>query len=152
MEHIMKPQSHTPGQNLKFCRRAYGLTQKELGLLLGFSEKTAETRIGQYECGARNPKPDMIVEMAQILEVNKYALSPPSLINEKAAVQTLFRIDSIYGLNLVGVGDEVFITFPRQYKNLTACSEYLLLLKQLLLNGEISYADYRYSKHKFKGI
>lgn len=37
------------GQRLKFVRRFRRLTQKELGLLMGYSEKTADVRIVQYE-------------------------------------------------------------------------------------------------------
>lgn len=37
------------GQRLKFVRRFRRLTQKELGLLMGYSEKTADVRIAQYE-------------------------------------------------------------------------------------------------------
>lgn len=41
------------GQRLKFVRRFRRLTQKELGLLMGYSEKTADVRIAQYEKNAR---------------------------------------------------------------------------------------------------
>ena len=44
------------GQRLKFVRRFRRLTQKELGLLMGYSEKTADVRIAQYEKNARTPK------------------------------------------------------------------------------------------------
>lgn len=37
------------GQRLKFVRRFRRLTQKELGLLMGYCEKTADVRIAQYE-------------------------------------------------------------------------------------------------------
>ena len=43
------------GQRLKFVRRFRRLTQKELGLLMGYSEKTADVRIAQYEKNARTP-------------------------------------------------------------------------------------------------
>jgi transcriptional regulator with XRE-family HTH domain len=43
------------GQRLKFVRRFRRLTQKELGLLMGYSEKTADVRIAQYEKKRSNP-------------------------------------------------------------------------------------------------
>lgn len=43
------------GQRLKFIRRFRRLTQKELGLLMGYSEKTADVRIAQYESLAPIP-------------------------------------------------------------------------------------------------
>ena len=44
------------GQRLKFVRRFRRLTQKELGLLMGYSEKTADVRIAQYEKTLRTPQ------------------------------------------------------------------------------------------------
>ena len=49
------------GQRLKFVRRFRRLTQKELGLLMGYSEKTADVRIAQYEKNARTPNSSTMV-------------------------------------------------------------------------------------------
>lgn len=151
MDFITKAQLHTAGQTMKFCRKAMGITQKELGLLLGFNDDTADVRIAQYEAGIRKPKPEMTDKMARLLNVSKYAISPLSLNSESAASHTLMKMDSIYGLNMVKLGDEIFISFPWYCKDLRECTEYLYLLKQLLQNGEISYADYQFAKHSFQG-
>lgn len=45
MDFLTKAQLHTSGQTMKFCRRAMGIAQKELGMLLGFSDDTADVRI-----------------------------------------------------------------------------------------------------------
>ena len=45
----------TFGERLQFIRKHRGLTQKELGLYLGFSENTADIRIAQYELNERVP-------------------------------------------------------------------------------------------------
>ena len=151
MDFLTKAQLHTAGQTMKFCRRAEGITQKELGLLLGFSADTADVRIAQYEAGIRKPKSDMTDKIARLLNVSKYAISAPSLNTETAASHTLMKMDSIYGLNIVKLGDEIFISFPLHCTNLRECTEHLYLLKQLLQNGEISYADYQFAKHRFQG-
>ena len=54
------------GERIKFIRNLHGATQKWLGLKLGFSEKTAETRVGQYEIGVRTPKDEMIKDIANM--------------------------------------------------------------------------------------
>ena len=62
------------GERIRFLRNLHGATQKWLGIKLGFSEKTAETRVGQSEIGVRTPKDDMIKDIAKIFG-NSYNLS-----------------------------------------------------------------------------
>ena len=52
-------------ERIRFLRNLHGATQKWLGIKLGFSEKTAETRVGQYEIGVRTPKDEMIKDIAK---------------------------------------------------------------------------------------
>ena len=39
------------GERIRWFRKRHGLTQRELGLKLGFTNKTADLRIRQYETG-----------------------------------------------------------------------------------------------------
>ena len=41
----------TIGEKIKNARNLRGLTQKELGIKLGFDEKSADVRVAQYESG-----------------------------------------------------------------------------------------------------
>lgn len=41
---------------LKYFRKRRNLTQKELGMMIGFSESSADVRIAQYELGSENPE------------------------------------------------------------------------------------------------
>ena len=41
------------GDRIKRVRQFRGLTQKELGKLVGFDEQTADIRIAQYESNTR---------------------------------------------------------------------------------------------------
>ncbi len=152
MDFLTKAHLHTAGQTMKFCRRVSGITQKELGILLGFSNDTADVRVAQYEAGIRKPKPEMTDKIARLLNVSKYAISAPSLSTETAASHTLMKMDSIYGLNMVKIGNEIFISFPQHCEVLRECTELLYLLKQLLQNGEITYTNYQVAKHSFQGI
>lgn len=49
---------------------SWGLTQRELGLKLGYEERNADVRVAQYESGYRVPKKDTLMEIAKILNVN----------------------------------------------------------------------------------
>ena len=56
----------TIGEKIKYARNLRGLTQKELGIKLGFDEKSADVRIAQYESGTRTPKSELLSEIAFI--------------------------------------------------------------------------------------
>ena len=46
------------GERIHFFRTMRGMTQKYLGMALGFPEKSADVRLAQYENGSRTPKAD----------------------------------------------------------------------------------------------
>lgn len=58
------------GERIKKIRTFRELTQRELGLKLGYEERNADVRIAQYESGYRVPKNNTLMEMAKILNVN----------------------------------------------------------------------------------
>jgi transcriptional regulator with XRE-family HTH domain len=68
------------GQRLKFIRRFRRLTQKELGLLMGYSEKTADVRIAQYEKNARTPNAETTAKLAEVLKVSPAVFSRRSVL------------------------------------------------------------------------
>ena len=47
------------GERIRFIRNLRGMTQKYLGTLVGFPEKTADIRMAQYESGTRTPKAEL---------------------------------------------------------------------------------------------
>ena len=47
------------GERIRFFRNLCGMTQKYLGQVVGFPEKTADIRMAQYESGSRTPKADL---------------------------------------------------------------------------------------------
>ena len=65
----------TLGEKIKFARQLKGMTQKELGLMVGFSESTADNRIRQYEMGKMKPKEDKLELIANALGVDIDALT-----------------------------------------------------------------------------
>ncbi len=52
------------GERIHFFCTMRGMTQKYLGMLLGFPEKSAGVRLAQYETGARTPKADLTASLA----------------------------------------------------------------------------------------
>ena len=57
------------GKRIHFFRLLRGMTQKYLGMALGFPEKSADVRLAQYETGSRTPQADLTAAMAEILDV-----------------------------------------------------------------------------------
>ena len=57
------------GERIHFFRIMRGMTQKYLGMLVCFPEKSADVRLAQYETGSRKPKADLTAALAQALDV-----------------------------------------------------------------------------------
>ena len=62
------------GDRIKRARNLRGMTQKELGIAIGFEEKSADIRIAQYESNTRTPKEELLRKIAEVLDVN-YAIT-----------------------------------------------------------------------------
>lgn len=63
------------GKYIKDLRIERGMTQKELGLAVGFSEKTAGTRINQYESGERTPRKNTLFAIFDALHIDERELA-----------------------------------------------------------------------------
>jgi transcriptional regulator with XRE-family HTH domain len=64
------PPSTTLGRRLREARLAKGLTQAELGAVLGLEEEnTAAPRISRYERGDRMPDNESMAKLAKALEL-----------------------------------------------------------------------------------
>ena len=61
----------TVGEKIRTIRIFRGMTQKELGLAVGFPEKGADNRIAQYETDYRVPRKEMLDKIAFALKVNR---------------------------------------------------------------------------------
>ena len=59
------------GSTLKEYRQNCGLTQKQLGIMCGYKESTADVRINQYETGQITPKEDMLDIILEQLKIPK---------------------------------------------------------------------------------
>lgn len=88
------------GERIRFFRNLKGMTQKYLGILVGFPEKTADIRMAQYESGTRTPKEELTSTLAEVLEVSPLALSVPDIDSEQGLMHTLFALEDLYGFKV----------------------------------------------------
>lgn len=58
------------GERIRFFRNLKGMTQKYLGMQVGFQEKTADIRMAQYESGSRTPKADLTNNLANVFGIS----------------------------------------------------------------------------------
>ena len=89
------------GERMRYYRKQKGLTQQELGELLGFTVRNAEIRISQYETGKRFPKDDLLNEIAKALDVKKEILLLPDLSNKELVYQILLELKRMYGIGFI---------------------------------------------------
>ena len=92
------------GERIHFFRLLRGMTQKYLGTLVGFPERSADVRLAQYETGSRKPKADLTATLAQVLDVAPQALDVPDIDKDDIRVWRItfcadpYRIGSFPGL------------------------------------------------------
>ena len=77
----------TVGENIRRIRQERGLTQRQLGELVGASE----AYIRAYESGRRNPKPSSLEKIADALSVNPEVLANSEFDGIKA-MHRLFQV------------------------------------------------------------
>lgn len=88
------------GERIHFIRNLRGMTQKYLGMRVGFPERSADIRMAQYESGKRTPKGSLVEAIAYYLGVSPKALAIPDIEDEHSVMHTLFALEDIYGLKI----------------------------------------------------
>jgi len=144
------------GERIRFFRNLRGMTQKYLGQMVGFPEKTADIRMAQYESGSKSPKAELTENLAGVLGVSPLALSVPDIDSYLGLMHTLFTLEDRYGLTVetgeIGVSLRVD---PRKGKDAAELSEMLTAWAEQAEkyhNGEINREDYdkwRYNYPKY---
>ena len=85
------------GERIYFFRNKRGLTQEQLGRLIGLPDNSADVRITQYESGSRKPKDDVIKALAEVFGISPFALSISDIDDPLVILHTLFAMEDIYG-------------------------------------------------------
>lgn len=144
------------GERIRFFRNLCGMTQKYLGQVVGFPEKTADIRMAQYESGSRTPKSDLTENLAGVLGVSPLALSVPDIDSYLGLMHTLFTLEDRYGLTVEKTENGVSLRVdPRKGKDAAELSEMINAWAEQAENyhnGDISREDYdkwRYNYPKY---
>lgn len=144
------------GERIRFFRNLRGMTQKYLGQMVGFPEKTADIRMAQYESGSRSPKAELTENLAGALEVSPLALSVPDIDSYLGLMHTLFTLEDRYGLTVeTGETGVSLRVDPRKGKDAAELSEMLTAWAEQAekyRNGKINREDYdkwRYNYPKY---
>ena len=144
------------GERIRFFRNLRGMTQKYLGTVVGFPEKTADIRMAQYESGSRKPKADLTERLAGVLGVSPLALSVPDIDSYLGLMHTLFTLEDRYGLTIEKGENVVSMRVdPRKGKDATELFEMVNAWAEQAekyRNGDISREDYdkwRYNYPKY---
>lgn len=144
------------GERIHFFRTLRGMTQKYLGIQVGFNESTADVRMAQYEMGTRTPKTDLTAALAQALDVCPQTLAVPDIDSYTGLMHTLFTLEDVYGLRIDEMEGEVCLRLDKSKGN-----TYLSMFDMLhawqqqaakLKAGEITREEYdrwRYHYPKF---
>lgn len=145
------------GERICFFRNLRGMTQKYLGMRLGFPERSADVRLAQYETGTRTPKADLIEGLAYILDVSPQALNVPDIDTYIGLAHTLFTLEDVYGLKVKEADGQVCLQVEVKPgdRNAEELSKILKAWREQatkLEAGEITKEDYdkwRYNYPKY---
>ena len=89
------------GGKIKRYREMRGLTQKELGIMCGFTPSTADVRIAQYEKNKKLPREKVLKDMAAALGLEEHALYDADLFYHEQMYHILFDLEDLHGLHPV---------------------------------------------------
>ena len=103
-------------ERINYFRNKCGMTMKYLGQRLGYTERSADVRVAQYESGNRKPKEDMIHALAKIFDVAPAALDVPDIDSYIGIMHTLFVLEDQYDLSADLIDGEPVLRFGTDIK------------------------------------
>jgi len=134
------------GERIRFFRNLKGMTQKYLGIQVGFPERTADIRMAQYESGSRTPKSELTNNLAEVFDVSTMALTVPNIESYNGLMHTLFAVEDLYGLKITKNDGEICLHLDKgmganyitMFEMFSSWNEQAQKLK----NGEITKEEY----------
>jgi len=144
------------GERIRTIRGLKGMTQKALGMSIGFGEKTADIRIAQYESGTRTPKEKLTSDIAHALEVSPRTLNVPDIDSYVGLAHTLFALEDLYGVRIGDIDGELCLrldkekgmTYPSMFGFFSAWQQESEKLK----NGDINKGDYDAWRYNYTNV
>lgn len=129
------------------------MTQRCLGAAIGFTEKTADVRMAQYESGSRTPKADLTKNLANVLDVSPHALDIPDIDSNIGLMHTLFTLEDLRGLRVTEVDGEVCIKLDKSngktYQEMSQMLFAWLEQAKKLESGEITKEEYDQWRYRY---
>ena len=101
---------------LRYIREFRGLTQKQLGLAIGLSERAAESTISQYERGEKKPRKKVIEKLALALSVPDSTLELVPSEFPQGFLQRMLFAEELHGLRPYRINGRHFIG-PIEYED-----------------------------------
>jgi len=141
------------GERIRFIRNLRGMTQKFLGMAIGFDEKTADVRMAQYESGTRTPKADLTAALAHELDVSPKALDIPDIDSNIGLMHTLFALEDLRSIQIGKINGEICLkldkscgkTYDEMHQMLSAWREQAAKLEA----GEITKEEYDQWRYRY---
>ena len=139
------------GRRIRFLRLHRGMTQKELGKAIGYSDKTADVRVAQYETNTYGPKDKVVTLLSLALNVDESDLKVPDILHYDILMHTLFRLEDEFGITINPDSDDISFKFVDNtinnplYNDLQEWKKKAIQLK----NGDITFDEYMEWKLRF---
>ncbi|MDR2903228.1 MAG: helix-turn-helix domain-containing protein [Clostridiales bacterium] len=141
------------GERIRFIRNLRKMTQKYLGMAIGFDAKTADVRMAQYESGTRTPKENYVADIAKVLDVHPKALDLPDIDSYIGLAHTLFALEDLYGIYISEIDGELCLRLDKTkgttYLNMFDIFNTWQKEAQKLRNGEISKEEYDQWRYRY---
>jgi len=144
------------GERIRYIRNLRGMTQKWLGMAIGFDEKTADVRMAQYESGTRTPKENYVADIAKVLSVSPKALDLPDIDSYVGLAHTLFALEDIYGIQIGYIDGELCLRLDKS-KSMTYISMLDIFTAwqqeaEKLKNGDINKEEYDAWRYNYPSL
>lgn len=144
------------GERIAFFRRLNNYTQKYLGELLGFSDKTCDVRVAQYESGDRIPKDAMLEKIAAIFNISPGTLDIPNINSWARRMQIFFAMEDKYGSEIKKIDGEYYLRIEKTYPDepcITGVRNAVLQewvdMYTALQEGKITKSEYDYWRYNY---
>lgn len=125
----------TLGEKIRKYRLLHNLKQKDLGMMIGFSPATADSRIRKYEGDIMAPKSDIRNKLVQALDVDYSALSDIDIRSIEDVIRVFFFMEEYLGFEIEKVDLDNYQFFSKdkvyfQERDLKILNSYIYIWQQ----------------------
>ena len=123
------------GEKIRKYRLLHNLKQKDLGMMIGFSPATADSRIRKYEGDIMAPKSDIRNKLVQALDVDYSALSDIDIRSIEDVIRVFFFMEEYLGFEIEKVDLDNYQFFSKdkvyfQERDLKNLNSYIYIWQQ----------------------